>query len=64
MLGFAGIGHTVETTAKFKDAAAVSQRIQRVGVHSACDEIPGAQRAALFAKGIECRVEIPSLHNG
>ena len=45
-------------------STAVAQRVQGVGVHAERDEIPGAQRAALVAKGLQRGVEIPGLHVG
>jgi hypothetical protein len=64
MLGLAGFGQTVETTAEFNHATGVAQHVEGVGMHSERDEISGAKRAALVMKGLQRGIGIPGLHGG
>lgn len=56
VVGFAGFGQTIETAAEFDDSAAITQGIERVGVHPGCDQIASAKRAALLVEGLECEM--------
>ena len=64
MLGFAGIGQTIEAAAEFDDSAALTQGVERVGVHSECDQVASTERAALIAESLECGVEVAGFHVG
>ena len=50
MLDFAGFGKTVEATAEFDDATAVTERVQGVGMHSDRDENLGVRSVPPFSK--------------
>src|ERR1039458_6193631 len=64
MLGFADIGQAVEAAAELHDSTALTQGVERVGVHPVRDHIASAQRTALVAENLECGVEISGLHGG
>ena len=64
ILGFPGFGQTIETTAEFDNLATISQGIERIGMHPERHQVSSAERAALFAEGLQCGLKITAFHAG
>ena len=64
MLGFPGLGQTMEAAAEFDDLTAIPQGIESVGMHPECDQVSSAERAVLVAEGLQCGLKIAGFHLG
>ena len=50
--------------AELDDLTATPQGIERVGMHPERDQVSSAERAALFAEGLQCGLETAGFHLG
>jgi hypothetical protein len=56
VLGFLGIGKTVETATDFDNLTSLSQRVQCVGVYALFNQIASSKRDSFFAKDLQCAI--------